>query len=233
MRFKTTLIFVIGVILFCYLGNVALAFSCETHQLICERNYNYVGNCCKADQTKTPAMPYHHCADNATDCDARLKAIQYMGDADIKNHLLADSESPAHWYSLQSADHSKFEDCVNEYVKAGFEVWECTFDFVDKYGTARHLTINNGLIKPKPAPVITNVTDTVIEQVHEEIQQQNEEPKIGFIEKIMNWFKSLFKPKPKAIEPSCNFDGTCSSNLGETIDFCPQDCNINITNSSI
>jgi hypothetical protein len=202
MRFKTILIIIASILLWILVCQCAFAFSCETHQAICQNNYNYNGDCCRADKEYTPAMPYHHCSDNVTDCDARIKASYYnsLEDMNIYYHLIADSESPAHWYSLKSSDHSKFENCVNDYVKSGITPWECSMDFIDNYGTLRHLEITNDLIKPKQT-IIENITNTIIEQNHTIIPQQNEEPKISFIDKIINWFKNLFKPQQKVIIP--------------------------------
>jgi hypothetical protein len=64
-----------------------------------------------------------------TDCAARIKAAEYLNNrAEITAHLIADSYCPAHWYSLESACHSKFESDVNSHIKVIGEPENFTVD---------------------------------------------------------------------------------------------------------
>lgn len=214
------------VLIILILCQITFAFNCETHQYICQNNYNYQGDCCKADREYTPGLVYHHCTNNGTDCRARTKALEFyyiyenktdyinetIGnqtifnkpiitqininpnvDLDIYYHLMSDSESPAHWYSLSSNDHSKFETCVNEaiiHINENHNRWKCSYDFLDKYFIPRHLEMDGSLFKyTEPVPPVitlptlpsndTNLTSFV-------------EVKKGLWSKFMDWLRNLF-----------------------------------------
>lgn len=99
------------------------AWSCATHQLICSQAGYPDLDCCAADKEATPAFYYHHCADNASDCFARVKAQEYLSTRpEISAHLIADSYAPVHWQSFGDC-HSQFETKVNNYVKNNTGSW--------------------------------------------------------------------------------------------------------------
>ena len=151
----------------------AQAWSCETHQYICENYYNYTGDCCKADREHTPAPYYHHCTNNAPNCEARLKASEYVNDEDIYFHLQADASCEAHWYSFNDSTHSKFETCVNNHIKNGDTTWKCDITGTDKSGVERWLYTDDydfARIFNYHAPIVMNPPKSLIETIIEFIR---------------------------------------------------------------
>lgn len=160
---------VVLLLFFIFLISLISGFSCETHQYICKNFYNFSGNCCLADQNKTPAMYYHHCTRDLFPCEALSKSREYesQGQMDIYFHLTADANSPAHWFSLEESDHSKFEDCVNKHIVKEDDIWECNYTFIDKTNISRNLYINQNfwINAPKQEPNIFNSFITLIKEV--------------------------------------------------------------------
>jgi len=100
------------------------AWGCTTHQWICEQAGFGGLDCCEADGNVSPV--FHHCADNAPDCKARIKAAElFNASPNFAAHLYADSLSPPHWYSFNESDyyscHTRFEREVNDRV--GLSNW--------------------------------------------------------------------------------------------------------------
>jgi len=105
------------------------AWTSYTHTWICERAGLSELDCAAAD---SPAMQSkyhdispvnHHCANNATDCNARKIADKYVliNTTEARGfaaHLYADSLVPVHWYSTDyNTCHKIFEDKVEEKLR--------------------------------------------------------------------------------------------------------------------
>lgn len=94
--------------------STSFAWSCETHQQLCDAANLSDLDCCRADREKIPGMTLHHCSNNATRCEARIAAESYAKQPDIVAHLIADSYSPVHWYVFTDECHSKYESAVSK-----------------------------------------------------------------------------------------------------------------------
>lgn len=116
---------IVGIVLLLLFSNCSSAWNCQTHTYICE--LAGLGNldCCYADAHHEPGSTKHHCADNVSNCAARVAAREYlaMGRPEIAAHLFADAMTPPHWYSFTDADYSRchesFETAVGRQVQLG------------------------------------------------------------------------------------------------------------------
>ena len=114
---RKTLILPVLFFLLVIFSNRTESWGCTTHQYICDQAGHPELDCCLADVTQTPPAYYHHCENNATDCNARVKAEEFwqQGRPEIAAHLWADAWSVVHWKSVTC--HSEFEKKVDEFVK--------------------------------------------------------------------------------------------------------------------
>jgi hypothetical protein len=130
-------IYIIMLILFLLSITSVNAWTSYTHNWICDKAGLSELDCASADKPATQSKYHdispvnHHCANNASDCNARKIADKYasMIDVDINitnitdargfaAHLYADSMVPAHWYSTDyNTCHKIFEDKVEEKLK--------------------------------------------------------------------------------------------------------------------
>jgi len=120
------------------------AWTGYTHTWIC----NHAGlsdlDCTNADnpqmQSTNPGINFrnHHCAEDAYDCAARVKANEYLKinttlARGFAAHLYADSMVPVHWYSLDyDTCHKIFEDSVEKKLRDSedvkYELFSSTYD---------------------------------------------------------------------------------------------------------
>lgn len=146
-------------------SSIATAWSCSTHQYICDEAGLSNLDCCYADREQEPLAFYHHCASNTTDCKARTFANKYLNSGPEYNmttevktqiwaHLISDSYCPVHWESLTSKCHSEFEDKVESMVeKQNYENWTVTTTCNNMTFTASKsdlLAISNALTGVQP-----------------------------------------------------------------------------------
>jgi len=109
------------------------AWSCATHQFICNQAGYPQLDCCLADKNQTPSAYYHHCegGPNSPECAAMQKAEEFLTQnrTEIFAHLLADSNCPVHQFSTDyDSCHGKFEDKVNAFVKANATGWNYSLE---------------------------------------------------------------------------------------------------------
>jgi|GEM_PF-1758256 len=117
-----SMLFLIGI-------NCTYAWTSYTHTWICNKAGLTELDCANADY---PAMQSkyhdlspvnHHCANNASDCNARKIADKYalINTTEARGfaaHLYADSLVPVHWYSTDyNTCHKIFEDKVEEKLR--------------------------------------------------------------------------------------------------------------------
>lgn len=116
-------------------------------------------------------------------------------DLDLYWHLMDDAESNSHWYYLNSADHSDFENCVNDAViniNNNHNEWICSRTYTTKSGLVVNLYKDNNFLKYiEPPKQIVQEAVNYTQPVY-----NNYIPiKKGLWEQFIDWLKSLFSSK--------------------------------------
>lgn len=176
-------------ILFLAISNVH-AWNCGTHEYICDQIGHPEWDCCRADKEHIPSSYYHHCEGGPENpvCSAMVKAKEYNDfyeEPEIAAHLFADAMCPAHWYSLDSYDHSRFEDLVDNCVTGKSDNCDITRYAIDKNG--------NNITLHFDKEYLQETIDFVAEHMNATIQEPQQDRYVTIFEKILMWIMDLFE----------------------------------------